>query len=811
MKKFVSGLIVCAMLFTCLLNSPALAASGGAEEDSNVALQAKASTTSVTGQNDILNIIDGNDTFGWATGNHELPQDIVLDWGNKKVRTSKLTLLTNYGPGQGITKMDIEYFDGMKWQTARSDVAIDWKMNEQTAEAVDIVIPEIEAAKIRLHIKEANLVWEGFAIIELKVWGVLLWTSEAAAQAIVSLEQPARGQTQLKLPVHDGFDIRIHSTDQEERISLDGTISPRQDAATVTLILEVVSRADQSRALTSPLQVTVPGVPPAEYALFAPVEDKTGIIKNPAMGWAMYVEEFSGPLIDADTYWQAVDPYRDAASILYIRVPWSRMEPAEGAYAWNVDENYKKLVDMALERKLKLAFRIVVDSQDVHMQATPQFVFDAGAEGVAAASNPNFKTPYVTDPVFRQKFENFVAAFAKQYDNPDVVDYIDGGSLGWWGEMYTFNQKMSAEEKEDTFKWISNLYAGEFKHVLLGMQYGNSFELRLQDWALDEQGFMIRRDSYGSPVYFPRAAQDLINTHWPKVPVFAENCYQSFVSWPESCDGNTRPIHDMLARVVDDALYTHANTLDLRHPEDVKEWVTNHPDLVEQFALQGGYRLVLDDVAYPAAMLSGQSYPLYHSWKNAAAGKLPNDVPNWGHKYKVAFALLDRMTGSPVYMSIDEAEPADWIKGQNYNYTGKLDLNGIPGGTYELAVAIVDSSKQNKPAIRLAVKDIMTEDGWYKLGAIRVVPALGQLDKIVTSGWQEGLIKNNGIASSLLAKISSAQKAEPKQAVKKLNGLTEFIMTHSGKHIDSSFANLLVSDIAFLLQAQAFQQSQQDS
>ncbi|GHH99939.1 DUF4832 domain-containing protein [Neobacillus kokaensis] len=686
----------------------------------NVALQAIASTTAPTGQNDISNIIDGNDQFGWASSDHQLPQFIELDFGFKTVKTDKISLLSNYGPGQGITKLNIEYFDGISWKIARQDVIIDWKKNEQTAETIDITFPVVEAKKIRLNVKGANLKWAGFAILELKVWGVILLTTADVASSITTIEQPSRSQTNLALPkVPDGYSVSIFSSDNESVIAVDGTIRPQQSDTNVSITLEILNESDHSKAVTSPVNVMVPGVPPSNYVKVVPKEDETSIIKNPAMGWVVYLEEFGSPFPDAKTFWNQVDPYLEPASILYIRVPWSRLEPTEGHYAWNEDENYQKLIQMALDRGLKLAFRVFVDSQDSHMQATPQFVFDGGAGGYGAQSNPDYKTPYVNDPVFRKKFENFIKAFGKQYDDPQVVDYIDGQGLGWWGEMHNMGYLNTYEKQKDTLEWITNLYSSNFQKVLLGLQYGgNQFNYSLQDWAIQSKGYMIRRDSLGSIQWFPQADKDKINLHWPKVPVFAENCYQNFVSRPNACDGYTRPIHDMLSRVVNDAIEIHANTLDLRHPEDVQEWVTNNYDLVQKFAINGGYRFVLNDVSYPNKMTSGKKYNIYYSWKNTAVGKLPNDLPNWNHKYKVSFALLNKKTGVPVYQSIHSPEPSNWIKGKNFDYIEALDLEGVKNGTYNLAVAIVNSENKNNPEINLAIKNDKTKAGWYEIGKV---------------------------------------------------------------------------------------------
>lgn len=385
-----------------------------------------------------------------------------------------------------------------------------------------------------------------------------------------------------------------------------------------------------------------------------PTENTTGFLQNPAMGWVLYVEEFGSPLPNAVTYWNQQDPNRAKASILYIRVPWSRMEPTEGHYAWNEDSNYKQLVQMARDRGLKLAFRVFPDSQDVHMQATPQFVFDAGAQGYAPQSNSSFKTPYLTDAILRQKYENFITAFAGKYDDPSIVDFIDGQGLGYWGEMGPAQLGyMNSSQNIDTFRWITNLYSSKFKKVLLGGQYGNAFDVSLQEWAINEKGYMIRRDSYGSPVYFPQAAKNKIKAHFPSTPVFAENCYQGLGTWASSCDGNTSPLGTMLNRVILDAKETHANTLDLRGPQDASVWVSTYSNLVQDFAIKGGYRFVLSNLTIPDIVVSGNEYIISHTWKNTGVGKLPNDMLNWNYKYKLAFALLDKSTGQPVYTTID--------------------------------------------------------------------------------------------------------------------------------------------------------------
>ena len=75
---------------------------------------------------------------------------------------------------------------------------------------------------------------------------------------------------------------------------------------------------------------------------------------------------------------------RRFSSIFYFRVRWSALEPQEGQYAWNHDENIKALLQGALDRGLKLAFCVYVDGQDNIENATPDFVREAGAQGYAS-------------------------------------------------------------------------------------------------------------------------------------------------------------------------------------------------------------------------------------------------------------------------------------------------------------------------------------------------------------------------------------------------------------------------------------------
>ncbi len=450
-----------------------------------------------------------------------------------------------------------------------------------------------------------------------------------------------------------------------------------------------------------------------------PEEDRTGVIRNPAMGWVLYADAFAD-FPQADVYWKSQAPYAGSASILYVRLPWSQLEPQEGVYAWENDQNFIDLIQGALDRGLKLAFRVYVDSEGSYQQATPQYVIDAGANGVVDAKN-GLWSPYVDDPVFQEKFSSFLEAFASEYNDPAVVDFVDGNGLGRWGEGNRL--KLQEGDVSAVLRWITEAYATNFTRVLLGVQYNKSstgFGLdNIDTVALGEYGYVIRKDTLGLPYWFTETDKERIRSHFPGVPFYGENVYQYLQSrqrWADDYD----TLRAALEAVLNDALSLHANTLDLRIPEDTEAWFSEAPDLVQEFIVRGGYRLIPVEVTYPDTIEQGGELTILHTWKNTGVGVLPNNKPQWNYKYKVAFALLDP-AGQVVFRAIDGvAEPSGWIEGEQYSYTLKTFPGSVPAGSYRLGCAIIDSTTDNMPAINLAILNERTDSGWYILGDILV-------------------------------------------------------------------------------------------
>jgi hypothetical protein len=142
---------------------------------------------------------------------------------------------------------------------------------------------------------------------------------------------------------------------------------------------------------------------------------------------------------------------------------------------------------------------------------------------------------------------------------------------------------------------------------------------------------------------------------------------------------------------------------------------------VKKFVAEGGYRLYPDKVMVPVKASSGDIVTVCHRWNNLGWGYCPNNIPQWNYRYKAAIALLDK-EGTPVKVFVEEkADPSLWYKDQPGTYMTEADLEGVRPGRYRWAVGIVDTSRDNRIGIDIAVsRELLTKEGWAVVSDIKI-------------------------------------------------------------------------------------------
>ena len=172
-------------------------------------------------------------------------------------------------------------------------------------------------------------------------------------------------------------------------------------------------------------------------------QDDGRALTNPDMGFAMYY------YADGAAYGNTISPGDSLAwfpgcSILYMRLPWADLEPQEGVFNWSAVDTPAQ---QWLSRGGQVAFRVTVSESS--MRGIPEWVEKAGAKTVEWKSHGKLlRDPVPDDPVFMEKFDRFLRAFASRYDGRGEVAFIDVGSLGLWGEGHT--QRTVRLSKADT-------------------------------------------------------------------------------------------------------------------------------------------------------------------------------------------------------------------------------------------------------------------------------------------------------------------------------------------------------------------------
>lgn len=150
----------------------------------------------------------------------------------------------------------------------------------------------------------------------------------------------------------------------------------------------------------------------AEETVTVRPADNGAALANPGMGWVFHYYDnvpahYGSQLAPSDT----LDDW-PGLTVIYLRIPWSYIEPEEGKFRWSV-------LDTPAQRWIakgkQVAFRITA-SESWTRWATPKWVADAGAKGYnfrpgqGVQPDGPFWEPEFDDPVFLDKLDHFLAA-----------------------------------------------------------------------------------------------------------------------------------------------------------------------------------------------------------------------------------------------------------------------------------------------------------------------------------------------------------------------------------------------------------------
>lgn len=332
------------------------------------------------------------------------------------------------------------------------------------------------------------------------------------------------------------------------------------------------------------------------------LNDHGKALVNPQMGWTMHfysniITNYGSQLEPSDT----LDDF-PGLSTVYLRLPWSFVEPEEGRFDWSV-------LDTPAQRWIakgkKVAFRISCSESWMRF-ATPKWVEQAGAKGnnftVGKGIDPDgpYWEPVYDDPVFLEKLGRFLGEFARRYDGNPNVAFVDVGSFGVWGEGHCL-ASTKIEVADSVRQQHIDLYLKHFKNTLLAVSddfIGHDNRVAshpLTDYML-QHGVTLRDDSICvQPPPNSWYHSELAQAFWPKLPVVLEHEH-----YGSSLQRNAWQNGELLVKSVEQY---HAAYMSIHWWPH--EFLEKNRDVIEQINRRLGYRLQIRELSWPKQIQLG--------------------------------------------------------------------------------------------------------------------------------------------------------------------------------------------------------------
>lgn len=189
-------------------------------------------------------------------------------------------------------------------------------------------------------------------------------------------------------------------------------------------------------------------------------------------------------------------------------------------------------------------------------------------------------------------------------------------------------------------------------------------------------------------------------------------------------------------------------------------------------------------------------------------------------KYVIEFRSVDKAgnteTTKTVYVNIDRAAPQIAFSGEKqflqvvssvpFAINIQDQGSGVKKTTYKLDGRVIGGLQEVDPLwltpgshmLVVTAEDAVGHKATSKF-SFTVTIDIAHLDELIDLGTAKNLIKKQGTAVSLQAKISSLQKAKsPFERSVKLSALKLSVAVQCGKGITQSFANLILTDLNYI-------------
>jgi hypothetical protein len=445
-------------------------------------------------------------------------------------------------------------------------------------------------------------------------------------------------------------------------------------------------------------------------------QDADAVIENPGKG--LYHHYYDNSTTVYPSKREEIDAI-PACRQLYIRIPWSVLEPRQGQFDWSrIDD----LVRDYQPGGYTFSFRISC-KETGYVYATPEWVRLAGAKGGFFKADPNWGEnawePVWDDPVFLKHLETFLNELGRRYDGKPWLEYVDIGSIGDWGEGHTHFGSRKPVPLEVRRKHI-DLHRAALPKTPLALiddfcayQTGDAEATGLFEYARSKDCW-LRDDSLGVDWWLNQGAAKTWSVAkpawfaatWPKAPTVIElehyHMMKNARNW-RGQDGSERGA-DWLLKAMDLCRPTW-----LGYHGWAAEWLKDNPKLTRELANRTGYWLFPEEVALPQQAKPG----------GAVALRLRVQNRGWAPPYRSWTAKVCLSNGATKReLTVAGLDARQCQPGVATELSGNVILpDDLAAGDCSVAVRFTDADR----AIRFACKPTRQDkDGWLSLGTVKV-------------------------------------------------------------------------------------------
>jgi len=396
-------------------------------------------------------------------------------------------------------------------------------------------------------------------------------------------------------------------------------------------------------------------------------------------------------------------------SDVYIRWNWNIIEPEEDVYKWEVIDKY---VDFCKEHSLKLFFGIM-NQNVINGYSTPKWVFDAGAKSVPcycgmsdilAAQSAVTYVPVWDDPVFLEKYNNFVNAVGERYANHPNVKGIALLGYGTYGEGVV-GSRMSPVNSADTIPSLTTDKQWELIHKPWMDNFADKeiiFEcVDGHERAIEEGVNIIKKNTliggnYDEGYFLQSIADD-------RVEVMHE--FYTAYGYDTMKIEKIRPAWEP-AYFLDEIVKGRSSYVLFALANN---WFGDNRDLFRLISNRIGYHFVLREGELTERISNGSQMDIKLKFENVGISRLHNLCT-------LKLAVLDK-NGNPVQTKIvSNADPGTWFEGKTYDVEDTITLDSLDEGSYRLAVGFMKKSTDIVPTYEIG--NYNNINGWYAIASL---------------------------------------------------------------------------------------------